>query len=146
MRLSKTSGCISVSLIILGICVFLLHFRRDYFGDASKKSVQCPQGSFCPPGAPTNYPCPAGFFGSSSGLRDVTCSGVCSAGRVCDPGATGSEGQKPCPAGYYCLSGTGSNGPVPPIQCPEGHYCPEGSKVPTVCPDGVYCPKGTSAI
>lgn len=146
MRLGKQYKIIIVSTLLLLAFVFILGQRRDFFADGSKKSVQCPVGSFCPPGAPSNYQCPAGFFGSSTGLREVTCSGVCSPGRVCDPGATSADGQKPCAAGYYCLAGTGSTGPVAPIICPEGHYCPEGSKMPTVCPDGVYCPKGTSAI
>jgi hypothetical protein len=146
MPLAKQYRLILVSGLILLVFLFIMGQRRDYFNAASKKSVQCPIGSFCPPGAPNNYPCPAGFFGSSTGLREVQCTGVCNAGRVCDPGATSADGQKACPAGYYCLAGTGSLGPVQPIICPEGHYCPEGAKLPTVCPDGVYCPKGTSAI
>jgi hypothetical protein len=146
MQFAKLTGLIVISVIVLLGSCYIMGRRVDGFNVATKKSVPCPMGSFCPPGAPTNYPCPAGFYGSSTNLREVLCSGICTAGRVCDPGATSADGQKPCPPGYYCLAGTGSNGPVPPIVCPEGYYCPEGAKLPTVCPDGVYCPKGTSAI
>ena len=141
------------SLGLLTVALAILTLYRENFEDtlmvaqgSNSKSVQCPQGSFCPPASNKYFLCPAGFFGASPGLTNAVCSGLCNAGRICDAGSTSPNGQRSCPAGYYCIAGTSSSGAITPIQCPEGSYCPEGSKLPQQCPDGVYCPKGTSQI
>ena len=41
----------------------------------------------------------------------------------------------PCPASYYCSSGS-------PVLCPTGSYCPFGSSNPILCPAGTYSSAG----
>jgi hypothetical protein len=68
------------------------------------------------------------IVGELHGIRELTC--------------------VPCPASYYCVSGT-------PALCPAGFYCPLSSITPTLCPKGTFsnagasnctvCPAGTFA-
>lgn len=78
----------------------------------------CPKGHYCPAGtkSATEYPCPAGKYSLSRGLR--------------------AEGEcHPCPKGFFCVRGTSDYLQSP---CPRGHYCPPGTKKATENP----CPAG----
>ena len=107
--------------------------------------IPCKEGHYCPVqnGGEEMNQCPGGTFGSSAGLTGPECSGQCKSGCVCPAGST-TDCPSPCPAGYYCLDGTG--GAVVPIICPQGYYCPSGAYTPTICPAGQYCPAGTASI
>jgi hypothetical protein len=74
---------------------------------------ECEAGSYCPIGSITPIVCPKGYycqngdvkricdgghFGSSTGLKDRSCSGVCSIGHYCPAGSTSANEFK-CPAG-----------------------------------------------
>jgi hypothetical protein len=115
-------------------------------------------GSYCPPGgtnatgklcAPGRYStaanakactvCPAGKYGSTSGLKVSTCSGACvaSVSRYCAAGATTSNGIA-CPASYpgaatgltnvyaacngTCAAGYACPGGVGQVKCAAGRY------------------------
>ena len=127
-----------VLLITAGIAVYTIYFK-----DSFVNPTDCPVGSWCPSGsvAGNNFLCPAGTYGSSTGLSTPGCSGFCRVGCVCHEGSTNDCPQQ-CPAGFYCVQGTG--GIITPIMCPEGHYCPTGTSVPNVCQPGKYCPAGSS--
>jgi hypothetical protein len=49
-----------------------------------------------------------------------------------------------CPAGYFCISGTGSL--TANERCPEGYFCPSGTKSPNEnrCTVGHFCPAGAA--
>ena len=97
----------------------------------SSMPIQCPVGTFCPPGT-TDQPiqCPPGLY-SPAGSDDIS---KCIAA---------------FPLGYYQDSTTGKL-----IECPTGSYCSNGAR--TECPPGTYnmkkgksdstacldCPKG----
>eukprot|EP01031_Cornospumella_fuschlensis_P026613 gene26613-32162_t len=104
----------------------------------------CAPGSFCEDGHVATL-CPAGRYGSSFGLKDRECSGVCQPGYFCPPGSV-SPRQVPCPAGRYGdgfrLQNSNCSG-----LCSPGYYCPLGSSSSKQVPCGsslYYCPLGSS--
>ena len=137
--------------VALGIAVLLclfvgfLHVYSTETFQIDSPALSCTPGYWCPTasGGAKAYPCPGGTYGSEPKLTSPKCSGNCDAGCVCNEASTKSC-QEPCPAGYYCVSGTG--GVSPPIICPQGYYCPEKTETPIVCPPGVFCQAGTSSI
>lgn len=115
-----------------------------YCPAGSIEPTSCPLGSYCPDGV-TFIPCPAGTFGSSINLTDRICSGLCSPGYYCPPGASTSQSQ-PCPGGQYGssfgLENDFCSGP-----CAAGYYCPSASINSTALFCGgadVYCPTGSA--
>jgi hypothetical protein len=75
----------------------------------------CTQGSYCTNGVSTL--CPAGNFGSSTGLSSSSCSGSCIAGYFCGAGSTSSN-VNPCGAiNVYCPTGSGA-----PITVSTNYY------------------------
>ena len=135
---------IGISLIIYVIIYPEGFSNAGNAGDAII-AVVCPMGFWCPVSSSGSqqFRCPGGTYGASTGLSNPACSGFCQAGCVCDEAST-SACQEPCPAGYYCVEGTG--GSIPPIICPVGYYCPASSSAPIICPEGKFCSVGTSAI
>lgn len=135
---------IGISLIIYVIIYPEGFSNAGNAGDAIT-AVVCPMGFWCPVSSSGSqqFRCPGGTYGASTGLSNPACSGFCQAGCVCDEAST-SACQEPCPAGYYCVEGTG--GSIPPIICPVGYYCPASSSAPIICPEGKFCSVGTSAI
>ncbi len=57
--------------------------------------------------------CPAGTFGSTTGLTNSSCSGQCQAGYAC-PAASTTSTVTLCGAGTYSLAGAGACSPCPP--------------------------------
>lgn len=68
-----------------------------YCPAGSLNPIQCPIGYYCPDGI-MKEPCPAGSYGSSTGLRDRECSGKCQPGHYCPSGSESSNAHK-CPKG-----------------------------------------------
>jgi len=102
---------------------------------------QCSPGFYCNQGV--RRACPAGVFGSHSGLQIRTCSGPCAPGFYC-PEQSDSATQYPCEAGRWSAAGAGT--PLCSGLCLAGYYCPEGSDSPTKheCgSDALYCPTGS---
>ena len=139
----------------------------------------CSPGYFCPQGSPTamatEYICPVGLHcpigsreplqcepGSYTDLTGAAMCSVCPAGSFCIPvdQQNATLRQRPCPTGFYCPAGTGSNWlPCPQgtysnatglssatqcLDCPGGEYCSDyAATVPTgVCWAGYYCVSG----
>ena len=107
--------------------------------------LTCPLGHYCPDGQ-VQIPCPAGKFGSITGLKDESCSGYCSVGHYCPSGST-SATQTACPAGRFgSLSGLGNSSCSG--LCSEGYFCPSASSSSTARTCGgsnLFCPFGSAA-
>ncbi|XP_063762752.1 SCO-spondin isoform X2 [Eleginops maclovinus] len=129
----------------------------SYCGPQTAEPQVCPEGYLCPQGShsyhnpkqlcPFPYYCPAnsssmkscdgGFMPfNTSGLRGSKNS-CCS---VCDGGTyrqylSPIQQCLPCPAGYFCPSGTDNYKSNP---CPLGYVCPTGSTQPIPCPAGSF--------
>ncbi|CAM9216910.1 unnamed protein product, partial [Sphacelaria rigidula] len=91
------------------------HFCPE--GTSSTRQAQdiCREGHYCREGVMSL--CPAGTFGETEGLQDVSCSG-------------------PCPAGWYCPAGTVNSFALP---CGGPRvFCPEGSRRPLPVDLGHY--------
>eukprot|EP01035_Chromulina_nebulosa_P017309 gene17309-22850_t len=77
-------------------------------------------------------------------------------GYDCFPGSQNflAEAPFPCPLGFYCRTGVGSQISIPknfstPQRCFDGYFCPRGSKSPEgsgPCPNGYFCPTQVDAI
>lgn len=113
----------------------------------------CPLGYWCSEGV--KYTCPAGTYGSATGLSDASCSGLCPQGFYC-PAASenpykhscGKSPKKYCPEGseralvtgkghYAVISHAFNDGGFSKeIMCPRGSYCIDG--VRHDCPGGHY--------
>ena len=111
----------------------------------SIKPSICPKGSYCPDGM-LPIACPAGVYGSTRGLKDQFCSGLCKLGHYCEKNST-SATKTPCPAGTYG-SITGLEDSHCSGRCSQGYFCPEKSLNSTMHKCGspnYYCPEGTGA-
>ncbi len=71
--------------------------------------------------------CPAGSYGSTTGLKSSACSGPCPAGRVCQPGTVNPTVL--CHPGTYSVAGASSC-----TACPLGTpYSPAGANSSAMC-------------
>ena len=76
--------------------------------------TKCPAGSYCP-GNGRKVLCPAGKYGSSTGVSSSNCQGNCAAGYNCPAGSTGQFSQSCAPnptnansaRTFYCPAGQG---------------------------------------
>lgn len=122
--------------------------------NSGNAAVTCIEGSFCPPRSSSeNTPkCPAGTYGTATGLLEIGQCTTCPSGKFCVSGDTSST-YTTCPAGYFCPIGSIAATPCPRgtyrdstggssltdcADCPTGAYCPEASIEPTLCPPGTY--------
>ena len=110
----------------------------------------CPAGEYLDPSFhDSNDPafkcvqCPPGSFGNQSGLFDISCSGLCSAGHYCVSGATSSMQFVCGNNAFYCPEGSAF-----PIEAPSGRKTIGGDvqgssrSAAILCPPGSYCQKG----
>ena len=116
----------------------------SHSGGVDTRSLEaiCPTGSYCVGGVARL--CPAGRFGSVTGLADDGCEGLCKKGFYCPEGST-SETQVACPVGRY--SGAGAKNEKCDGICAKGYYCPLASFVATQFQCGGemnYCPEGSA--
>lgn len=130
-------------LILVGIYIYLKYDGFQSYKPRELSGKYCPAGFWCPASNKV-YACPGGSYGSTEGLKVPSCSGKCEPGFMCPEGSISAQ-EKPCPAGYFCVEGTGGAN-VPPVLCPSGHYCPTSSKEPRICPPGTECPEGTISV
>jgi hypothetical protein len=131
--------------------------------------LPCSVAYYCP-GDDTRILCPAGRYGSTTGLTSSSCSGQCQAGYYCPAGSSsatansctvgsfcpsGSSSDADCGVGHYCPTtisryicpaGTYCSGlrATSSTLCPAGSYCTEGAASPTLCTAGSYCPAGST--
>ena len=102
----------------------------------------CPKGHYCPPGCLIPVPCPYGTYNSHEGRGDVLECLECPGGYICDEMGLGIY-SKPCPKGYFCIRGAGTdidkaNSSANFGVCPSGHYCPMSTVYPLKCPTGTF--------
>ncbi|XP_026190235.1 uncharacterized protein LOC113146601 [Cyclospora cayetanensis] len=133
----------------------------------------CSFGGYCPSGALSKQPCPAGTYNPDKiGLGPADCAvcppgyycegststaptGLCEAGFICPKGASNPR-QKLAPKGHYSEEGAGAATPCPrgtfnPNEgqaqctlCVAGFYCPDtGAETMLQCPAGYYCEEGS---
>lgn len=78
---------------------------EGYYCNFRDRAELCPTGYYCPSGTGIDtQPCPAGTYGPTTGLRNVTECTQCDGGRYCaSQGLSATSGQ--CTQGYYCTSG-----------------------------------------
>jgi hypothetical protein len=130
------------------ICLYMCRYcTGGQIAGFCSPGYYCPSGSYTAKGmgvtSPVDSKCSPGFYGSSSGNTEVTCSGQCNAGYYCEAGST-SPTQAECAAGRRGDKGQVSadcSGP-----CTGGYYCPNGNPNEVPCGGAnVYCPTGSSA-
>jgi len=115
--------------------------------------VECPLGHYVSGVASIScQPCPGGVFGSSTGLSNSVCSGICPSGYWCPPGSS-SKNSFLCPIGAFCPAGSSSAIAISPgffasefvvngigagaqKLCLVGNACINGVILP--CNDGSY--------
>ena len=136
--------------------------EAGFYGDAPDYSLltcegPCPTGYYCPAGATTPTPCPAGRAFGGTTAQDISACSECFPGQY--QNATGQASCKPCLAGSY----SSTYGTTGCDTCPKGGYCAaaEASSLAlafTPCPAGTYnwregtsspeacveCPAGTA--
>ena len=96
----------------------------------------CPKGHFCPVGTGLPRPCLAGSYTNTSGQSVCL---PCPAGFFCTSG-TSDFVASPCPAGYFCLQGTPHASEYP---CPSGTFSAR-TRIQRMadcasCPAGQFC-------
>ncbi|XP_021231889.1 SCO-spondin-like isoform X4 [Numida meleagris] len=118
-------------------------------GGSQVPSGMCSSGHYCPQGTwrGTQYPCPAGTYGTRLGNSRVEDCTACPAGAFCPSGTS-----KPvlCPVGTYRVE-HGAKVAADCVPCPGGYYCPDlGTVTPRTCGAGNFsgsdakpCPNGT---
>ncbi|XP_039940848.1 multiple epidermal growth factor-like domains protein 6 [Hirundo rustica] len=90
--------------------------------------LECPAGFYCPGGQAAPRKCPLGT------ANELTAQGNLSACQVCPHGSLSLEsraGCRPCPQGYSCDPGTGTQ-----RRCEPGQHSPEGELGCRECPEG----------
>ena len=100
----------------------------------STQPQQCSRGTFCPANASRPIECAAGRFGSTPGLTNASCSGVCTLGHFCE---AASSIPQPCPSGRYhdpALYVLVSEDDC--ARCPRGVWCNSGVANP--CAPSTY--------
>lgn len=105
----------------------------------------CATGRYSTGGAMFCTQCPAGSYGSTTGLTTSACTGLCSAGRYgSNTGLTAAACDGSCSAGRYGdVAGQTTNQCVG--SCPAGYFCPAGTISPTtnICPTGRFSTGGS---
>ena len=86
--------------------------------------------SYCLISSPIPTPCPAGTYGSVTGLQTAACSGLCDVGSYCLANSTIAT---PCPPGTYGFM-RGLQTAACSGLCSAGSFCPLGSTATTTCP------------
>ncbi|KAI8480901.1 hypothetical protein Bbelb_413740, partial [Branchiostoma belcheri] len=108
------------------------------------RADNCTQGYYCPEGTGADlWPCPAGFYGGTPGLRQEADCTECAGGSYCStPGLPAPEAD--CAAGHFCIEGVdtatpnGLNNTGVGGICPPGYYCPTGTAAPRACEAGTF--------
>ena len=101
-------------------------------GFTRTEEVECDEAHYCVGGE--RLACPAGRYGSETGLSDAACSGECAQGFYCPVGSISAKAEA-CAEGTFG-NATGLEAQANCFACPEGHACSEGSAEPTACQPG----------
>ena len=106
----------------------------------TKTGAPCPPGFYCGSGVHEPAACPAGTFGPTFRLTNLSKCVDCYGGQFCaSDGLAAPNGS--CHAGYFCKGRAILPNPVGKAYgdiCPMGHYCPIGTTTPFKCPPGTF--------
>lgn len=137
---SETKVSVGIFDGVPGSSVFNKEFSNDY--RTRTNQVICPIGHYCVNGI--KYPCPEGYFGSTTGLISPLCEVEGAASAISFQSTSGSFTNSTCPVGFYCPKAS-----VSPIICPAGRY---GNTVGLgtrdcsgACKKGFWCPAGSTS-
>jgi hypothetical protein len=105
--------------------------------------VECTKGNYCPAGAKVVTNCPIGTYMNELNAKSEADCKPCLPGFACPSPGIETPSVK-CTAGYFCKKGSSSatpaldntNGNFGP--CPAGNYCLEGTGRPLPCPSGTF--------
>jgi hypothetical protein len=123
------------------------YYSKPESGTTRTTQAQCEPGYYCTSGV--RQLCPAGRYGSSSGLSSSTCTGACDTGGFLCPAGSTKKTQEACgfgqtyPSEWYCAAGATSRTKVS-----SGHYstpltAPEDQRSgQTACESGFVCTNG----
>jgi hypothetical protein len=113
----------SITSMCTGVCTAGRHANMSNLQSTSSCASICPAGSYCPAGSTINIPCPAGYFGSSTGLSSSTCTQPCTQGYYCEGGNVNGLETK-CPAGRFgSTAGLTNSACSGMYQCMFGYMC-----------------------
>eukprot|EP00964_Phaeocystis_antarctica_P001483 scaffold788_cov74-Phaeocystis_antarctica.AAC.2 len=96
----------------------------------------CARGGYCVANVYQPTYCPAGRYGSVTGLSNASCSGECAQGYYCEAGSVSAKAAA-CAAGTYG-DAAGLVAQVNCTTCPVGHDCREGAAAPSPCNPGAF--------
>ena len=82
--------------------------------------------------------CPAGKYGSETGLTTATCSGECSAGYYCPAGSINNRANECGSVDKYCPAGSGAPTPVPSVFCSGPLSSSESTRSSVFSPDAYH--------
>lgn len=140
-------------------------YNPDLLASSESECLPCDEGSYCTNTGLSDVEgdCYAGYYCPSGSTLGVTVPrptegsselNYCTYGKYCETGSSEPSDvpqgyyqdelrqstYKQCPAGFYCVEGTGD---FDSFLCPQGYYCPEGTEFANQypCPQGTYNPK-----
>lgn len=124
-------------------------YQSDEDAKVRNDQVPCEPGTYCINGE--RFPCPAGRYGATSGLRSDDCTGPCEQGYFCPEQSTNSRQidcggpHVFCPTGSmlpmevgrgnFTIAGPSHNRAARAV-CRPGSYCIDG--IMRLCPNGTY--------
>ena len=105
-------------------------------GSTTATQQDCAAGYYCPLRTefPTQFPCPAGKFTTSTSLADAASCTDCDAGKWCEAGSP--DNTVDCPKNFYCPLAATS-----PLPCAAGEYSAAGASTCSPCTEGHICPE-----
>ena len=103
-----------------------------------QQSKSVPAGTTAPLGTRygNEYPCPAGYYGSGTGLTDVSGCTACTSGYYCQH--AGSTEMSTKIVARYHANGIAAQTNPDPFLCPQLMYCPEGTETAIMCSNGKW--------
>ena len=104
----------------------------------------CPKGSYCIGGV--KELCPAGKYGSETGLTTATCSGECSAGYYCPAGSINNRANECGSVDKYCPAGSASPTSVPSDLCSGPLSSAESTRFSVFPPDSLHVCVGARCL
>ena len=135
-------------------------YNPNYGSIDNTACINCPGGNYCPTAEDEPIPCPPGYICPSGSTTYTT---KCAAGTYSSVNPiTLAANCITCPAGAYCLIGSGAPTLCSPgtynqntgsvdstacLNCGSGHACPKYGNIKdngVPCPPGYYCPAGTA--
>lgn len=142
---------VSIQIAIIALSYDAINIPIGYYYDDSTASIEvCPKGHYCVNAI--KHSCRGGYYGSTTGLSNENCSGLCSPGWYCRAMATSSK-QYACGSDprFYCSSGSEHR-----LSVAQGYYAVDyyagddhndgGYSNQVICDRGSYCIRGVKHL